>query len=151
MNPFFFTCCICRRSLVSICGTSREVDSVDRWPPKNRTNSPSKVMLFMQKFQLVDIWRKKNLDAKSDTWANKTGTCRSRIDYWLISSSLDENNIYVNIVTTPLTVHKTITLQIKFSPNASTTQWNSYWKLNNSVLKHTSHRKDSLPNKMLLA
>lgn len=56
-------------------------DSVDRWPPKNRTNSPSKVMLFMQKFQLEDIWRKKNPDAKSYTWANKTGTCRSQIDY----------------------------------------------------------------------
>lgn len=89
----------------------------------------------MQKFQLVDIWRKKNPNTKSYTWANKTGTCRSRIDYWLISSSLDENNIHVNILTTPLTDHKTINLQINFRLNASTHR-NSYWKLNNSVLKH---------------
>lgn len=80
--------------------------------------------------------KKKNPDAKSYTWPNKTGTCRSRIDYWLISSSLDENNIYVNILTTPLTDHKTITLQIKFSPIARTTHRNSSWKLHNSVLKH---------------
>lgn len=52
-------------------------DSVDRWPPKNRANSLSNIILFMQKFQLVDIWRKKNPNTKSYTWANKTGTCRS--------------------------------------------------------------------------
>ena len=110
-------------------------DSVDRWPPKTKTNSLSNITLFMQKFQLVDMWREKNPNTKSYTWANKTGTCKSRIDYWLISSSLDENNISVNILTTPLTDHKTINLQINFNSDAST-HWNTYWKLNNSVLKH---------------
>ena len=103
-------------------------------------------MVFMQKFQLVDIWRKKNPNT-TYTWTNKTGTCRSQIDYWLILSSLDENNICANILPTPLTDHKTMNLQIYLKPNASITHQNSYWKLNNK----SCCRKDSHPNKILLA
>ncbi len=39
-------------------------DSIDRWPPKNSTNSLPNIVLFMQKFQLIDIWRRKNPNIK---------------------------------------------------------------------------------------
>ena len=86
--------------------------TADRWPPRNRTKSPTNVMVFMQKFQLVYIWKKKNPNTKSKL---------APVDH---------------VLPTPLTDHKTINLQINLKPNASITYRNSYWKLNNSVLKH---------------
>lgn len=93
-------------------------------------------MLFMQKFHLVDIWRKKNPNINSYTWSNKACTSMSRIDYWLVSDCLDGNNITVNIITTPLTDHRAVSLQVAFRSKIIRSFRGAYWKLNNSVLKH---------------
>lgn len=108
--------------------------SLDRWPPNN--SSASNLMLFMQKFHLVDIWRKKNPNINYYTWSNKACTSMSRIDYWLVSDCLDGNNITVNIITTPLTDHRAVSLQVAFMSKIIRSFRGAYWKLNNSVLKH---------------
>lgn len=43
------------------------------------------------------------------------------IDYWLISDCLDRNNITSNILTTPLTDHKAVELQISFKSSYAQT------------------------------
>lgn len=60
----------------------------------------------------------------------------SRIDYWLVSDCLDGNNITVNIITTPLTDHRAVSLQVAFMSKIIRSFRGAYWKLNNSALKH---------------
>lgn len=61
----------------------------------------------------------------------------SRIDYWLTSCSLNRENILINILPMPLTDHKAVSINIGLQ-SFSNNHYNSYWKLNNSVLDHES-------------
>lgn len=45
--------------------------SLDRWPPNSMNPSSSNLLLFMQKFSLIGIWRGKNPNVKLYTWNNK--------------------------------------------------------------------------------
>ncbi len=107
---------------------------LDRWPPSSE-KAPSNLITFMQGLNLIDIWREKNDNTKLYTWSNKAETSMSRIDLWLVSSCLDRRNITRNIVTTPLTDHKAVVLQVSLNSNIQFFR-SSYWKLNNSLLKH---------------
>lgn len=69
------------------------------------------------------------------TWSNTDGSRRSRIDFWLVSNHFDGNNILVNVLPTPLTDHKAILITINISPNTNCNKYNSYWKMNSSLLK----------------
>lgn len=110
--------------------------SCDRWPPSTNNSSAFPLLMFMQKFNLVDIWRVKNPNVKVYTWSNKSCSSMSRIDYWLVSNTFNTNNITSNILPTPLSGHKAVSLQISFNSNSSRPPRSSYWKLNNSLLKH---------------
>jgi len=81
----------------------------------------------MDKFNLIDIWRVKF------SWSNKSGSSQSRIDFWLLSESFNKDNVEVDIISTPLTDHKAISIKIKFS-DSNCFMNGSYWKLNNSLL-----------------
>lgn len=94
----------------------------------------SNLIQFMHKFNITDIWREKNPNVSSYTWSNKARTSLSRIDFWLVSNCFDSNVINVNILTTPLTDHKAISIQISLNPNIH--HRGSYWKLNSSILNH---------------
>ncbi len=106
----------------------------DRWPPRTNYTAASNLIQFMHKFNITDIWRQKNPDVSSYTWSNKACTRLSQIDFWLVSTCFDSSVINVNILTTPLTDHKAISIQISLNPNI--THRSSYWKLNSSILKH---------------
>ena len=105
----------------------------DRWPAKQNSSESDHLKRFMQRFDLIDIWREKFPNDREYTWSNKTRSSLSRIDYWLISGSLRENTT-ASILTTPLTDHKAISIKISIFPSART--FSSYWKLNNSILGH---------------
>lgn len=89
---------------------------------------------FMHKFNITDIWREKNPGVSSCTWSNKSHTSLSRIDFWLVSDCIDSNAINVNILATPLTYHKAISIQISLNPNIH--HRGSHWEWNSSMLKH---------------
>ena len=91
----------------------------DRWPPRANPSLASTLIQFMHKFGLVDIWRGKNPGVLSYTWSNKTNTSLSRIDFWLISNDFDKNGINVDIIPTPLTDHKEISIQFSLNPHIS--------------------------------
>ncbi len=111
----------------------------DRWPPRSNPSLVSTLIQFMYKFDLFDIWREKNPEVSLYTWNNKTNTSLSRIDFWLISKDFDKNAIDVNIIPTPLTDHKAISIRITLSPHNN--YRNSYWKLNSSILTHKTVSK----------
>ena len=108
---------------------------LDRYPPRAYNYMAFNLTHFMLKFNLKDIWREKNPGMSSFTWSNKACTSLSRIDFWLISNCLDNNDIKVNILTIPLTDHKAISINISLNNNNNISQrMGSYWKLNSSIL-----------------
>ncbi len=110
-------------------------DFVDRWPPKQPGSSNTILKTFMQKYNLIDIWREIYPNQCSYTWSNKTGTRQSRIDFFLVSGSILKENMSVNILVTPLTDHKAIYINIRFSSFVSSCK-GSFWKMNVSHLRH---------------
>ncbi len=62
----------------------------------------------MEILDVIDIWRTKFPYTKAFTWSNKAASRLSRIDFWLISKSIDMQCTSVDILPTPLTDHKAI-------------------------------------------
>lgn len=108
---------------------------IDRWPSGPCHNTNLKLKVLMQKFDLIDAWRVKHPHNAVFTWSNSSWSKQSRIDLWLISHTL-EHNLSTDILSTPLTDNKAIRITIDLLPMSSAKIYNSYWKLNSSVLKH---------------
>lgn len=111
-------------------------DTIDRWPPAQHFRKNLRLETFMDKFNVTDIWRDKFPDDISFTWSNRSGSRESRIDFWLISSSLSKDSVTVNILTTSLTDHRAIYINLQLFPTIAINR-SSYWKLNSSLLSHT--------------
>lgn len=106
---------------------------VDRWPHACTNTRNTYLKSFMDTFDLLDVWRVKFPDTVMFTWNNKDNTRLSRIDYWLVSNSINEQNISVNVFPCPLSDHKAISIYINIFPSDKGHEAN-YWKLNNSLL-----------------
>jgi len=90
----------------------------------------------MQKLGVIDISREKFPVISSFTWNNKACTIMSYIDYWLAPCSLQKEDISFNILSTPLTDHKAVSINIFLHSSFYSNYHNSYWKLNKSLLDH---------------
>lgn len=110
-------------------------NAIDRWPPGRPSSFNTSLKVFMEKFDVVDVWREKFPNDRSFTWSNRAGSRQSRIDFWLLSKSIDKDNISINILATPLTDHRAIHINIQLFVPDNTLGRSSYWKLNNSLLK----------------
>lgn len=120
-------------------------NQLDRLPPRQATSVNSKLKIFMDKFNVIDIWKETFPNIKSYTWSNKSCSRQSRIDYWLVSQCVKNFNAAVSILPSPLTYHRAILLQSPLSSaNISPGPRASYWKLNSSLLTY-----DQLKNKIL--
>lgn len=85
-------------------------ESVDRWPPKDKqTNELENIC---GRLGLIDIWRHRHSNEKAYTWSNKDRSLQSRIDFWLISSDVEEKVESVTIEPTVLTDHNAVTIRI---------------------------------------
>lgn len=116
-------------------------DLVDRWPPKQPCSSSVTLKTFMQKYNLIDAWRELYPNKCSYTWSNKNGTRQSRIDFFLVSRSILIENMSVNIIITPLTDHKAISINIR-SSSFLTPCRTSFWKMNISHLRHEAVKSE---------
>lgn len=110
-------------------------DLVDRWPPKQPGSSNIVLKTFMQKYNLIDIWREIYPNQCSYTWSSKNGTRQSRIDFFFVSGSILKEIMSVNILVTPLTDHKAIYINIR-SSSFVTSCHTCFWKMNVSHLRH---------------
>lgn len=110
---------------------------LDRYPPRKAASPSSYLLALIDKFDLVDIWREMYPDIIQYTWSNKDHSRQSRIDYWLISKTLKDNNISTSISNSPLTDHNAIYIFINLSQSTTINNNKSLiWKLNNSLLKY---------------
>lgn len=124
-------------SYTILCGDFNECpdDSVDRFPPKLSQTSQCTNLIssFCSSLSLTDAWRFFNPYSQDFTWSNNRLTFRSRIDLFLISSSILQFVKDVNHLCAPLSDHKQINL--KLSASQETVGLRGYWKFNNLLLK----------------
>ncbi len=73
-------------------------NNLDRFPPRQSASPNSKLKMFMEKFDLIDIWREKFPNVKSYTWSNKNQSRLSCLDYWLVPHSFKNFNVLVSIL-----------------------------------------------------
>ena len=96
---------------------------------------------FMEEFLLVDIWRLRNQDKRQFTWRGKGrgGIVQSRLDYFLVSVSLESEIDNTTIKPGFGTDHSLINLNIKLLEGQK--RGRGYWKFNNSLLKDKDYIK----------
>ena len=91
----------------------------------------------MRANDLIDIWRIRNPEKKQFTWTQKKPLVRRRLDYWLVSTEIQDDVTETNIIPAIKSDHSAITLTLnslvkqKFGP--------SYWKFNSSLLEDASY------------
>ena len=87
---------------------------------------------FLNKYDLEDIWRKRNLDARQFTFRQMSPLVQSRLDYWFISCSLEKLVKKCEILVSITPDHSGIRLQ--FQNLVDNFHFGkSYWKFNNSL------------------
>ena len=94
---------------------------------------------IMLQNDLVDIWRVRNPDKKRFTWRQKNPLIQRRLDFWLISNSLQDDIENVDILTSVKSDHSAIILNIDSVKNLN--HGPSFWKFNNSLLDDEQYTK----------
>ena len=94
---------------------------------------------IMLQNDLVDIWRVRNPDKKRFTWRQKNPLIQRRLDFWLISNSLQDDIENVDILTSVKSDHSAIILNIDSVKNLN--HGPSFWKFNNSLLDDEQYIK----------
>lgn len=87
---------------------------------------------------LIDIWRLTNPDVKDFTFFSHCHKTYSRIDLFLVSTSLTDNVADCNIKTISLTDHAPVELFIKANQK---TERRGRWRLNTGLLSDSTFRK----------
>ena len=107
---------------------------IDTNHPSNvyRHRSRRKVIEFMEKYDMVDIYRTLHSDCRKYTWRRFNSTQRSRLDYFLISEEL--GLMVDDAVITPgyNSDHSMVCLGLKTD---IVRRQKPFWKFNNSLLK----------------
>ena len=99
--------------------------------------SVKKINEIMTAMDLIDIWRIRNPEKKQYAWTQKKPLIRRRLDYWLISTEIQDDITEANIIPAIKSDHSAITLTINsldkqpFGP--------SHWKFNSSLLDDASY------------
>ena len=89
---------------------------------------------MIKKNNLVDIWRRFYPDKKQFTWRQMSLNLYSRLDYWLISSSICHLIQSTDIRPAMKCDHNAISLKLKVNDEK---RGRGYWKINNDLLSDT--------------
>ena len=95
----------------------------------------SDVKYLMDIFELEDVWRRRYHDERCFTWEGRGK--QSRIDYWLIPQSLDNEIDEVTINRAPFSDHSAICLVLHTD---ETVRGRGIWKMNVSILTNDVFR-----------
>lgn len=88
---------------------------------------------------LVDIWRIRNPTEKCFTWRQKNPLIQRRLDYWLISDSLQEEIDSALTKTAIKSDHSAIILKLSSGENQK--HGLSYWRFNSSLVDDAIYAK----------
>ena len=81
-------------------------------------------------YDLIDIWRIRNIDKRQYTWRQRKPFVQRRLDFWLVSDCLQDVVEYTDIIPSIKSDHSAITLHIK--SNESHARGPSHWCFNSS-------------------
>ena len=87
---------------------------------------------FLNKYDLIDIWRSRNLHEKQYTFRQRSPVVQSRLDYWFISSKLERLVNLCDILVSITPDHSGIRLRLS-SLVEKYSFGRAYWKFNNSL------------------
>lgn len=87
---------------------------------------------IMSTNDLVDIWRIRNPQNKRFTWRQKSPIIQRRLDFWLVSDSIQEDIESTDIITAVKTDHSAIVLSI--NGLESYNRGPAFWRFNASLL-----------------
>jgi exonuclease III len=85
---------------------------------------------LMNSFNLEEIWRRRNPTKREFSWEGRGK--KSRIDYWIVSKSLDNQINKIEYKIGPFSDHKAIFIDFRTS---ETQRGKGLWKMNVSVIK----------------
>ena len=91
---------------------------------------------MITQFDLCDIWRVRNPQTKRYTYRTKKLLYQSRLDYWMISNSIQDIITVTDIISSLYSDHSAIILGAKLLKNDN--RGKGYWKFNSSLLKQRS-------------
>ena len=103
----------------------------DGGSPQLYIKSVAKLLSMMSENDLCDIFRTRNPDSRRFTWRRKTPFLQRRLDYFLVSDSLQESIEMIDIIPSIASDHSAIILKLR--PTYEGNQGRSYWKFNNSL------------------
>ena len=107
----------------------KDMDSYNR---KTNNNKSAKFLHeYMQANELTDAWRAMHPDMRRYTHHKRKPVCCSRLDFYLITSSLINNVTDSSIQTSTYSDHNMITLNVQFSEEK---RGPGVWRLNVSLL-----------------
>lgn len=101
--------------------------------PVTKTRPRNIIENIIEQFDLIDIWRLKNPDKKRYTWRQQTPPISCRLDYFLISNTLQDNAHGVDILPAIKSDHSPISLHLR--KNNEVCRGRGYWKFNSSLLE----------------
>ena len=81
--------------------------------------------------QLEDTWRRRHPSQKKYTFFKKNSKSASRIDYFLVSKSIEHKVTKANIINVPLSDHSAVSLNINIS---DCQRGPGFWKMNTDIL-----------------
>ena len=84
-------------------------------------------------FGLIDIWRIRNPEVQRFTWRQKKPIIQRRLDFWLITSSIEEDIENVDISPAIRTDHSAITMDINGIEQK--VRGPSFWKFNSILVE----------------
>lgn len=101
----------------------------------NHPNSLSVLCNFMENMELNDIWRIRNPDLQRYSCHKKNSLQFSRIDFFLVSSSLVQSVNSTGIKPSFCSDHSIISLELKLNSSRGP----GFWKFNTSLLEDPEH------------
>ena len=110
--------------------------NADGGPPAIKIKSMAKLLSMMSDNDLCDIFRIRNPETRRYTWRRKTPFKKRRLDFFLVSDSIQENVQLVDIIPSVGSDHSAIKI-ILYSLGENS-RGGSYWKFNSSLAKDKS-------------
>ena len=86
---------------------------------------------------LVDIWRIRNPTERRFTWRQKSPIIQRRLDFWLVSDTLQEDVESVDIIPSTKSDHSAITLTL--NGNDDSKRGPSFWKFNSKLVNDNEY------------
>ena len=103
----------------------------DGGSPQLYIKSVAKLLSMMSKNDLSDIFRIRQPDSRRFTWQRETPFLQIRLDYFLVSDSLQESIKEIDII--PSVASDDSSIILKLCPTYGGNQGRSYWKFNGSL------------------